>query len=56
MSTFLKLWPLLLSVCTIYMVQLQGDKKLSAWIVGGFGQVGWLLWIVLAKEWGASCP
>lgn len=44
--------PWLLSVLTIYMTFLQGEKHQSAWIVGLFNQVLWLLFAVTTHTWG----
>lgn len=46
--------PWLLSVITIYMTLLAGNKHPSSWLVGLVGQALWLSWIVAAGAWGAS--
>lgn len=44
--------PYILSVITIYMTVLAGNKTHWAWIVGLFNQLLWLVWIVLSATWG----
>jgi len=44
--------PWLLSANTIYTMLLAGNKKRGAWAFGLFGQVAWLVWIILTKSWG----
>jgi hypothetical protein len=44
--------PWLLSAVTIYMNVLAGNKHPRAWAVGLLGQVGWLAWIMVSKNWG----
>ena len=44
--------PWLLSVITICMTLLAGNKHRSAWAFGLLNQALWLLWIVATKAWG----
>jgi hypothetical protein len=44
--------PWLLSVITIYMTVLAGNKSRHAWALGLGNQGLWLVWIVLAQAWG----
>jgi hypothetical protein len=44
--------PWLLSILTIYMTVLTGNKDKNTWLVGLFNQFLWLLWIVLSATWG----
>lgn len=44
--------PWLLSAVTIWMTLLAGNKTRSAWSVGLFNQVLWLVWIIAAGSWG----
>ena len=48
----IKYLPYLLSANTIYMMILAGNKRKGAWLFGLFGQLAWLVWIVLTKSWG----
>ncbi len=47
-----KYLPWLLSVITIYMTVLAGNKHRYAWAVGLINQALWLVWIVAAEAWG----
>jgi|JI7StandDraft_1071085.scaffolds.fasta_scaffold812069_1 succinate dehydrogenase hydrophobic anchor subunit len=42
----------LLSVITIYMTVLAGNKNRHAWAIGLFNQALWLAWILLTKNYG----
>ncbi len=44
--------PYILSANTIYMMLLAGNQKKNAWAFGLAGQLLWLIWIVLTKNWG----
>lgn len=44
--------PWLLSVITIYMTVLAGNKSKNAWLIGLFNQLLWLIWIVVTGAWG----
>lgn len=44
--------PWLLSVITIWMTVLAGNKHPSAWFVGLVNQALWLGWIVMTENWG----
>lgn len=44
--------PWLLSVITIYMMLLAGNKKPYAWAVGLVNQALWLVWIIASASWG----
>lgn len=44
--------PWLLSVITIWMTLLAGNKHRSAWQVGLGNQVLWSIWIVVTETWG----
>ena len=44
--------PWLLSVITIWMTVLAGNKHPSAWFVGILNQALWLGWIVMTENWG----
>jgi hypothetical protein len=52
MKLFIEVLPWFLSVLTIWMVVLQGDKSPRAWVVGCANQCGWLLWVMLTDTWG----
>lgn len=47
-----KYLPYLLSANTIYLMLLAGNKKRSAWLFGLFGQLAWLVWILLSESYG----
>ena len=47
-----KYLPWLLSIITIYMTILAGNKSRYAWAVGLFAQALWLVWILAAEAWG----
>lgn len=51
-TDIVKYLPYLLSANTIYTMLLAGNKKRGAWVFGLFGQLGWLVWIVLTQAWG----
>lgn len=44
--------PWLMSVITIWMTLLAGNKHPKAWLVGIFNQALWLGWIVSSETWG----
>lgn len=44
--------PWLLSVITIWMTVLAGNKHRSAWAVGLANQALWLGWIIASAAWG----
>jgi hypothetical protein len=44
--------PWLLSVITIWMAFLLGNKNRWAWLIGIANQVLWLVWIVASGTWG----
>lgn len=44
--------PWLLSVITIYMTVLAGNKTRWAWAVGLANQALWLIWIFASESWG----
>ncbi len=44
--------PWIISVVTIYMTFLQGNKHKNAWLVGIGSQVLWVVWIVGSQTWG----
>ncbi|MCQ9146073.1 hypothetical protein [Ochrobactrum sp. BTU2] len=53
MSDFLKDYlPWLLSVITIYMTVLAGNRSRHAWLVGLVNQALWLVWIISTSAWG----
>lgn len=44
--------PWLLSVITIYMTILAGNKHPKAWLFGIVNQALWLAWIIASETWG----
>jgi hypothetical protein len=44
--------PWLLSIITIWMNVLAGNKTSWAWLVGIINQLLWLVWICAASKWG----
>jgi hypothetical protein len=44
--------PWLLSVITIWMTILAGNKHPNAWAVGLVNQALWLIWIIVTANWG----
>ena len=44
--------PWLLSLITIWMTLLAGNRHQHAWFVGIVNQGLWLIWIVLTESWG----
>lgn len=44
--------PWLLSVITIWMTVLAGNKHRSAWVVGLINQALWLVWIIASDAYG----
>ena len=45
-------FPWLLSVITIYMTVLAGNKSKRAWLFGLLNQALWLVWIITTANWG----
>ncbi len=53
MKPLIVFWlPFLLSAITVWMTLMAGNLHRSAWLVGLFNQVLWLVWIVVAGAWG----
>lgn len=44
--------PWFMSVITIYMTYIAGNKNAFAWLLGLGNQAFWLTWIVVSKNWG----
>ena len=44
--------PWIISVCTIYMMYSVGNKELRGWVVSGFTQFLWLIYILSSSAWG----
>lgn len=44
--------PWLLSLITIVMTLLAGNKHPHAWLVGLLAQALWLVWIIAVEAWG----
>lgn len=44
--------PWVLSVITLLMTYLAGNRDQRAWTVGLIGQALWLVWIWLSQNWG----
>lgn len=44
--------PWLMSVITIYMTYIAGNRNAFAWVLGLGNQAFWLIWIVVSKNWG----
>lgn len=44
--------PWVLSIATIYMTLLAGNKHPRAWAVGLVTQALWLVWIIATETWG----
>lgn len=44
--------PWLLSLITIWMTVLAGNKHRSAWLIGLCNQALWLIWIIATASWG----
>jgi len=44
--------PWLLSIITIWMTLLAGDKHPRAWLFGIGNQLLWLIWICVVGAWG----
>ncbi|MGH9248070.1 MAG: hypothetical protein ACRD0W_00905 [Acidimicrobiales bacterium] len=47
-----QLIPLALSINTIAVMWLAGDKRALGWALGLFGQAGWFAFIVVFEAWG----
>lgn len=52
MSIVREYLPWVLSIITIYMTVLAGNKHPKAWLVGLIGQALWLFWICSMHAWG----
>lgn len=50
-STIETYLPALLSVITIWMTLMAGNKHPRAWLVGLGNQLLWLIWICAAAKW-----
>lgn len=50
--SILQIMPWVMSAITIYMTVLAGNKHRSAWLVGLFNQLLWLVWIVASGNFG----
>jgi len=44
--------PWFLSLITIWLNILAGEKKQSAWLVGLVGQLLWSVWIIVSENYG----
>lgn len=44
--------PWLLSLLTVLMMHMAGDRSPRAWLVGLVNQALWLVWIVASASWG----
>ena len=44
--------PYILSFNTLYLTYLAGNFKKSAWVFGLCGQIAWLIWMLVAQEYG----
>jgi len=44
--------PWIMSVITIYMTVLAGNKSRYAWAIGLFNQALWMAWIIATESWG----
>lgn len=51
-AAFVKYFPYVLSLATVYMTLLQGRKEPSSWVIGLINQVGWTTWILLSGNYG----
>ena len=52
MDIIINYLPYLLSIITIYIYLLAGEKSKKTWLVALASQVLWLVWIIAAKAWG----
>lgn len=53
MSEAIRLYlPWFMSIITIWMTLLAGNKHKSAWLIGLGNQLLWLVWIVTTAAWG----
>jgi hypothetical protein len=43
--------PALLSIITIWMTLMAGNKHPNAWLIGLGNQLLWLIWICVAQQW-----
>ena len=48
----IKVLPWILSLNTIVMNIMVGNKHRRSWALGLVGQVLWLVWIILVEAWG----
>lgn len=48
----IKYMPWLMSVITIYMTVLAGNKSRNAWLLGLLNQSLWLVWILMTENYG----
>lgn len=46
------IFPWILSIITIYITVLAGNKHPKAWLLGLFNQFLWLVWIIMTSTWG----
>lgn len=44
--------PWILSINTIILMWLAGNKNSLSWILGLIGQAGWFLFVILYEAWG----
>jgi len=44
--------PWIISLVTIYMIFLVGNKDIKGWIVSGFCQILWTTFIIASSSWG----
>lgn len=44
--------PYVMSIFTIYIFLLAGNKNKNTWLIALFSQVLWLIWILNVKIWG----
>lgn len=44
--------PYILSIFTVYIMLLAGNKSKHAWLIALLNQFFWLVWIIKIKSWG----
>ena len=44
--------PYILSIFTVYIMLLAGNKSKYAWVIALLNQFFWLVWIIKIKSWG----
>lgn len=44
--------PWIISILSIYTVWITGNKNKIGWLLNGFSQVLWLIWIWSTSAWG----